>query len=124
MKELSIKQRNNLKVGNSLGTEIHASADELRCFIVIGAYKILENHGAIAVSKILNSNENILYFIRKYEVNKEYIENNWDVHETDLINSIRKKDISSLEELQIELLKYIDDLSVLDVTWKFDNPIA
>lgn len=125
MTNFSLKQKNNLVTGNILAVEIPASSDELRCFITIGAYKLNERGTALKVSKLLNCNDKneIQFWLRKYEVKKEYINNEDDISCDQLINSIYIKNIENVELLESELSKYISDFSELDVEWKCDNPI-
>ncbi len=125
MGKLNTKQVNNLMIGNSLAAEILPTSSDLRCFIVIGAYMINKNGSETAVSKYLNANnkENYLFWLRKYEVRKEYIENDWDVTQDELVNEVFITDIKSLEDLENELDKYLQDYSRLDLEWRCDNPL-
>lgn len=66
---------------------------------------------------------NTLFRLRKYEIKKEYIENEWDVSDDELVNAIFINDIKIFEDLEKELSRYLDDYSGLDVEWKCDNPI-
>ncbi|NLM58358.1 MAG: hypothetical protein GX194_04410 [Clostridium sp.] len=112
-------------VGNSLAAEILPTSGDLRCFVVIGAYMINENGSKTAVSKYLNAKnkENCLFWLRKYEVRKEYIENDWDVTQDELVNEEFITDIKSIEDLENELDKYLQDYSRLDLEWRCDNPL-
>ncbi|HOV28355.1 MAG TPA: hypothetical protein PK566_18620 [Pseudobacteroides sp.] len=123
MNTLSTKQINNLITGNSLALEIPASSDDLRCFVVIGAYKKDQTGKSARASKFLNTEDksNLLFWLRKYEVKKQDIERY--IADSDLVNSVHIKDISSVENLEFELAKYLSDLSQLDVEWKCDNPL-
>lgn len=121
MSRLNVKQINNLLIGNSLAMEIAATSMERRAFVTIGAYDA--NQG-LYISKFLNNNKrNLLFYLRKYEIDKRYIENGWDVSADELVNSLHIVDIKSIEELEMELEKYIDDFSELDVEWRRDNPL-
>ena len=121
MNNLNIKQLNNLQTGQSLAVEIQSSTDDLRAFIVIGAYR---NDGTRA-SKFINTkhSEDNLYWFRKYEVKKEDIENDLYLNENDLINSVFINGIKNIYNIEIELRKYLSDFSSLDVEWKCDNPV-
>lgn len=125
MKKLSTKQHNNLIAGNSLAVEVSSTSDDMRAFVVISAYRYDENRVGINVSRFLNDRDkdNTLFWLRKYEVKKEYIENEWDVSDEELVNSVFINDIKNMEELENELSKYLDDYSGLDVEWKCENPI-
>lgn len=125
MHKLSIKQINNLITGNALAIEIPSSSEDMRAFVVIRAYKDNGHIYGSRVSKFLNSKDkkDTLYVLRKYEIKKEVFENDWDVSEDELINSVTIKNISSIEELEIKLSAYLDDYTGLDTEWKCDNPI-
>ena len=125
MQTLRIKQINNLITGNSLTVEVASTSYNTRAFVVIGAYKKAEHLGGASVSKFLNSidKSETLYYLWKYELKSEYIENDWDVADYDLTSSIYINGIKDIEQLESELSKYWDDFAVLDVEWNCDNPI-
>ena len=125
MQKLSLKQSNNLIIGTALAAEISSTSENLRAFISIGTYCYNENGRAAAVSKFLNGKDkkSIRFILRKYEIPKEYIENDWDVCDEELINSVFINTIKSIDKLESELSKYLDDFSKLDCAWKCDNPI-
>ena len=126
MQKLKTKQINNLLTGNSLSTEIPSTSNDLRAFVVIHAYRFdVVRQCAVRLSKFLNSSDKAeaVFWLRKYEIKKEYIENDWDVADDDLTNSIFINGIKDIEQLECELSKYLDDFAVLDVGWKCDNPI-
>lgn len=116
MLKFDIKQINNLIAGNTLALEIHSSSEERRAFVVVSA---VEGGGKLNTS----DTSNIKYWLRKYEVPVEYHENDWDVSDDELINSIHVEGISGLENLEKELSKYLSDFSKMDVEWKCDNPL-
>lgn len=122
MEKLTTFQRNNIITGNNLAAEIQSSSPELRAFIVNGAY-VLTSSGPVRPSKYLNANHNnIRFWLRKYEVNKLDLEMDRDFTHHDLLDSIYLKDIQSIEELEKELGKYIQDFSIMQASWKVDNP--
>lgn len=123
MNRLSTFQHNNLITGTHLAAEIQSSAAEMRTFVVIGAY--LQNSSrSVKPSKFLNGDqESLKFWIRKYDVNKVSIENDEDITEKDLLNAVYLKDIQSIEQLENELEKYLQDFSLMDVAWKIDNPL-
>jgi len=125
MQKLDTRQINNLITGNALAIELLSASDNLRAFLVIGAYIRTDHLGETQVSKYLNGEDKsrMLFWLRKYEIEKEYIENDWDVSDDELINSIHIKDIKDIDSLEIELSEYLYDYSGLDVEWKCDNPI-
>ena len=125
MQKIDIKQYNNLITGNCLSIEIPSTSDDRRAFISIGSYRYDENGRTTKVSKFLSDKDNVntLFWLRKHEVNKEYIENDWDVCQDELINAVYIKDIN-FEALVKELSKFLDDFSGLDVSWKCDDPMV
>lgn len=124
MQKLDIKQVNNLITGNCLAVEIKSSLDDSRAFVVVGAYRQDGHLGGASVSKFLNSKDksDTLFWFRKFEVKKEYIDNDWDVTDDELINSVHMKNIKEICQLENELSKYLDDYSCLDLEWKTDSP--
>jgi hypothetical protein len=126
MQQLDIQQLNNLRTGNELAAEIPSTSSGHRAFVVIGSYlegdKRLNGH---RVSKVLNrvDEPNLRFWLRRYEVDTKYIENNWDVSEDELHNSTLRTGIPSIEELEDILRTILNDFSLLDVTWKRDNPV-
>lgn len=59
--------------------------------------------------------------MRCYELSNDYYVNNWDVTEDVLTSEIYQDDIKGIEELEIELSKYIQDYTVLKPEWYCDN---
>jgi len=123
MKKLSLKQCNNLISGNVLATEILSTSNDRRAFVDLGAYHIDTDGRTTGVSKSIQIDDNTRFFLRKYEIEKKYIENDWCVSEEELINFVHIKNIKSIEDLENKLSKYLDDFSILDVSWKCDSPI-
>ena len=118
-KKLDIRQLNNLLTGTGLAAEIPASSENLRAFVVIAAYK----SGGGRPSKFLNAadQDDLLFSLRKYEVEKQYIDD-WDVDHY-MHNAIRKTGIASIEELERALAEFLDDFSALDVSWRVGDPL-
>ena len=123
MNKLTIKQINNLVTGNTLAVETISSSPDMRAFVVIAAYRLDEKGMGYRVSKFLNNNDNIFFWLRKYELKNEYIDNDWDVSEEELVNSFFVNNINSIEELESLLSNFLDDYSKLDVEWKCENPV-
>ncbi len=122
MDTLSIFQRNNLIIGNELAVEVQSSSPEIRAFVVIGAY-IQTVKGAVKPSKFLNAEQsNLRFWMRKYEINASDLENDLDITDHDLINSIYLEDIQTIEDVEAELEKYLQDFSLMEVGWKVDYP--
>jgi len=120
-----MRQCNNLSIGTALAVEIPSTFEDSRAFVSISAYCYNEMGTTAKVSKFLNGKDkkNMFFSLRKYEVRKEYIENDWDVCDEELLNSVFITDIKSIEELENELSKYLNDYSKLDGAWKCDNPL-
>ncbi|GMK41199.1 hypothetical protein PCCS19_42550 [Paenibacillus sp. CCS19] len=116
MNKFSTNQFNNLISGNSLACELAASSSDYRSFIVCRA---------VSTTMFLNTSdpEKLNFWIRKYEIPTEYLINGWDVCDDELTNSIHIKDIEGVSQLEHVLLRYISDLSPLDIDWKCDNPL-
>ena len=112
---LDIKQINNLCTGVKLATELKASNSNLRKFLTIRGYSYNNEGKIVDLSKFLNKkiSSNIYFVLRCYEVSVDYYINDWDVTEDELINEIYQDDINGIEELESELIKYIQDFSVL-----------
>ena len=122
MKNLDTFQKNCIVTGTGLAAEIPSTSSELRAFVEIGSYtKTLR--GAAKPSKFLNVDDsNLRFWIRKYEARKKDIENDLDITQDELINSIYVNDIQSIEDLEAEIGKYLGDFSLLQVKWKVDAP--
>ncbi|NQX71661.1 hypothetical protein HQN90_36845 [Paenibacillus alba] len=116
MKELDVKQISSLLVGTGLACEISASSDNNRAFVKV---QVIENQ------KYLNSQDKNVahFFLRKYEVPADYIENDWDVTDEVLIGSVHIIGIKGIKQLVFHLNMYVDDLSSLVGEWKCDNPL-
>ena len=123
MSRLSTFQQNNLFVGTQLAAELPCLYPERRAFVVIGAY-IQTSQGVLKPSKALNADRSdIRFWIRKYEIEKSSLEKDLDITDDNLIDSIYLSNIHSLEELESELEKYIQDFSLMEVAWKVGNPL-
>lgn len=121
-KQLDIRQKNNLLVGNGLAAEIPSSNNDFRAFVSVGSY-LPSKGGGLRPSKMLNAanQDQIRFWLRKYEIHNDYIKNMWDVSENVLRNSYFINEIPNLEELEVKLEKYLEDFSQLTLTC--DNPI-
>lgn len=116
MLKFSTQQINNLINGTGLATEVVSTSDDKRAFIKIKA---------VYTTSFINTTDitKLRFWMRKYEIDKEYIENDWDVTDDELVNSVHIKGIEGLEKLEDTLANYLSDFSVLDVEWKCDNPL-
>lgn len=113
-------QINCLITGVQLSAELPSSSPELRHFVTIWGYKSQGRN-----DKYLNSEkaENMLFSIRDYEVENYLIENDFDVHECELINSFFMSDIAGIRNAEKELSEHISDFSLLVSNWKCSNPL-
>lgn len=114
--KLDIRQMNNLIIGNSIAVEIASTSDSRRAFVVASA---------VGRGGSLNTTDasEMTYWLRKYEVPIEYLENDWDISDDELVNSVHVQGILGLENLEKELSNYLSDFTKLDVEWKCDNPL-
>lgn len=123
--ELSRKQINELITGVQLSTEIPSSSFELRHFVSVRGY-IETERGIELPDKNISENkiETTVFWIRDYEVSKEYIENDWEIPDEQILNYIYIKGIVGIENVQKELKEHISDLSLLEPHWKCDAPLG
>ena len=123
--ELSRKQINELITGVQLSTEIPSSSPELRHFVSVRGY-IETERGIELPDKNISENkiETTVFWIRDYEVSKEYIENDWEIPDEQILNYIYIKGIVGIENVQKELKEQISDLSLLEPHWKCDAPLG
>jgi len=123
--ELSRKQVNELITGVQLSAEIISSSSELRHFVSVRGY-IETDCGIKLLDKIISEDkiETTVFWIRNYEVPKEYIENDWEIPDDKIMNYIYIKGIVGIENVQKELKKHISDLSLLKPHWKCDAPLG
>ncbi|MBR1751292.1 MAG: hypothetical protein IJ740_10520 [Ruminococcus sp.] len=123
--ELSRKQINELITGVQLSAEIPSSSPELRHFVSVRGY--IETECGI---KLLDKNisedkiDTTIFWIRDYEVPKEYIENDWEIPDDEILNYIYIKGIVGIENVQKELKEHISDLSLLKPHWNCDAPLG
>lgn len=124
MTSLEIRQKNNLRTGVKLAAEIESTSFDLRRFIVIVGYTYNDNIYK-SLDQIINSNsDNEIYFeVRCYEIKKEFCKEEYDIVDDMLINDIIISDIKGFHLLEEELKKYIKDFSILQPSWNCDNPI-
>ena len=123
--QMDTKQINNLCIGVKLATELKSENLNLRKFLTVQGYSYDHNGKIIRLKKVLreNTQDNIYFEVRCYELSKDYWTNNWDVTEDDLASEIYADDIKGIERLKMELSKYINDFSVLKPEWESENPL-
>jgi len=124
MKRLNQNQINNLITGTSLAAELVSSHPDFRSFISTSGYLKGKTKNKL-ISRSLNSaeKEDIYFCIRKYEINRIYLDNDWDVTDDEIVNSVHLVDIKGIENLERQLNRMIDDLSILEGDWNCDNPL-
>jgi hypothetical protein len=123
MGNLNIFQRNNLLTGTHLAAEVPSTSPDLRAFVVVGAY-VQDQTKSSKPARILNvDQDNLRFWLRKYEVNRQDLAIDKDITEKDLLRPVYLRDIQTIEDLEDTLEKYIQDFSVLQVSWKVDNPL-
>jgi hypothetical protein len=123
VQKFDIFQQNNLKVGTHLAAEISPTSPEVYACVVIGSY-IQTPFGRKRPSKTLNKEQSDLRFwFHKYEVNKYHLEVSDDISEKQLINAVKVDNILTIEQLEYELRRYLQDFSLLQAAWKFDPPL-
>ncbi|MNI83505.1 hypothetical protein D3C73_1403190 [compost metagenome] len=107
---------NSLLTGIGLACELDASSDMNRAFVKIQSTD---------KQKYLNKAEpdTARFYLRKYEVPIEYLENGWDVSDDELEKSVHIKDIIGIKSLEKQLIKYLDHFSRLIAEWRCDNPL-
>lgn len=116
MHVFDIRQINNLLTGIGLACELEATSEMNRAFVKVQV---------INKQKFLNKVEpnSARFYLRKYEVPSEYLDNDWDVTDDELFDSVHEVDIIGIKNLEIQLGKYLDDFRRLVSEWKCDNPL-
>lgn len=117
-----VEKIQHLLTGVTLAAEINSSNPNLRGFISIFAYQYKEFGEFVEFDEFLKrvNEEEIFFLLRKYELLNECVENGWWVIEEDLVNSIYIEDIKGIKEVEIEILKYIEDITILKPEWHCD----
>lgn len=109
-------QINNLLMGIGLACELEATSEMNRAFVKVQV---------INKQKFINKIDpnSAIFYLRKYEVASKYLDNDWDVTDDELFDSVYEVDIIGIENLEIQLGKYLDDFRRLVSEWKCDNPL-
>ncbi|HEU5377397.1 MAG TPA: hypothetical protein VFV38_18400 [Ktedonobacteraceae bacterium] len=123
MRKLNTFQRNNLFTGTHLAVEVPALSSDLRAFVVVGAYVQNQTKLSKPARSLHVSQENLRFWLRRYEVKRHDLEIDKDITETDLLHNIHVRDIQTIEELEYILGKYVQDFSKMEVSWKVANPL-
>ncbi|MDQ0878839.1 hypothetical protein QFZ77_007563 [Paenibacillus sp. V4I3] len=116
MQVFDTRQINNLLTGIGLACELEATSEMNRAFVKVQV---------INKQKFLNKIEpnSARFYLRKYEVASKYLDNDWDVTDDELFDSVHEVDIIGIKNLEIQLGKYLDDFRRLVSEWKCDNPL-
>lgn len=117
MQKFTLIQRNNLVTGMTLVAELASVYEDHRAFVTLWASK--------GASRFLNTvqPEKIVFCLRRYDVKCAYIDNDWDVTDDELTDSVHLVDIKGLSTLESVLSVYLDDFAKLDGSWRRDNPL-
>ena len=121
---LSQLQINELIKGIQLTAELPSGAPSNRRFVTVAGYAE-ENGMAKKLDKRIypKKSDEVIFWLRDFEISDEYIKNHWDTAESDLINSYFINGIRGIAALEVELVKHIDDFSLLIPDWETENPV-
>ncbi|WHY17301.1 hypothetical protein QNH28_17520 [Paenibacillus sp. G2S3] len=116
MQVFDTRQINNLMTGVGLACELEANTEMNRAFVKVQV---------INEQKYLNKlePESARFYLRKYEVLTTYLENEWDVTDDELVESIHEINIIGIKNLEKYLAKYLDDFGRLVCEWSCENPL-
>ncbi|WP_426451949.1 hypothetical protein ACP26L_07685 [Paenibacillus sp. S-38] len=116
MQVFDTRQINNLLSGVGLACELEATSGMNRAFVKVKA---------IDKQKYLNKIEPDLarFYLRKYEVPTSYLENEWDVTDDELIESVHEINIIGIKNLEKYLAQYLDNFGRLVSEWNCENPL-
>ncbi len=128
MKKLDEIQVKYLITGTELATEIKTNNLELRSFIAIFAYQYKETkpfNRFIKYDKFIKNvdMDNVFFVLRKYGIFRKHMEKDYDYDPCNIIDEIFLEEIKGIQNIEKELLKYLEDLSVLYPSWKCDIPV-
>ena len=120
---LDIQQRNNLRTGVRLATELTPTRINHRMFITVKGYGHNKAGRRISLKNVLNgiSLDEIYFEVRCYEISNDFYTNRWDVTEDDVFWVASIDDIKGITKLEEEVLKYVQDFSSLIPEWHCDN---
>lgn len=120
--KLTIEQRNNLLVGNALATEL-APSDDVRAGVEVRAYSTQSTRFHwVPVSKFLNADRSDQrYQLQWCEIEKRYIDH-WLDADLYMREETEIRELMSIEAVEEELARYLDDFSRLQVSWKAESP--
>lgn len=120
---LETQQINSLCIGTKLATELKCSDEKFRKFLTIQGYRYNAQGKISKLDKTMNTNirNDIFFELHCYEISDIYYINHWDVTEDDLVNEIYKDDIKGITALEKELIKYLNDFSLLKPEWYCDS---
>jgi hypothetical protein len=121
--KLTIEQRNNLLVGNHLAAELPSPLDDTRMWIEISAYSSQSTPQRwVPVSKFLNADRSDQrYKITWCEIETAYI-HDWMNSDPYIRQQSEVRDLMTIEALEAEIAKYLDDFSHLQLSRKTESP--
>ena|SRR5579859_4759870 len=132
---LDVRQRNNLHIGNALAAEIPPTAASRRAFVVVTPYRVdLRPKKTLAdhfrrkpFPKVLNTerefDDDVRFACTVVEVEEAALQAYLEVaysYDADLELDTRstRTDLASVEELETELSRHLEDLARLQVRWR------
>lgn len=120
---LDIQQRNNLRTGVRLAAELTSTKVNHRKFITVKGYSYNKAGRRSGLKNVLNgiSLDEAFFEVRCYEISNDYYVNRWDVTEDDVLWVACVDDIKGIAKVETELMKYMEDFSILVPEWHCDN---
>jgi hypothetical protein len=123
IRNLTIHQCNNQLFGNPIAAKLPASFGDVRAWVEARAYSIQSTSSHwVPVSKFLTADRSDQrYQLRWCEIEKGYRDYSlvWDHH---VRQETQIQDLISIEALEDELTKFLDDFSRLEVAWHTESP--
>lgn len=123
--ELNIKQINELLNGVVLACELNSKTPEIRKFLTVKSFHALSKGKYIPWNNTIKfcNTDDVVFIIHYYSVFSNFIENDYDIGEEDLVEDIIIDNIYSWNELYHKLSEIIDNFDILTPQWNCDNPL-
>ncbi|MBQ8967556.1 hypothetical protein [Ruminococcus sp.] len=117
------KQINDLITGTALCAELPAACEGDRRFVLIIPYVINEQGTKDIPDKILDEAkyESTLFCLRDYEYPADYIANDFEVSDKDVIRLRDEGEIKGISALQDMLAEFVSDFSIFVPSWETDD---
>lgn len=121
------KIKNRLLAGNEVVMELEAASDSTKAWLAIYPLKVdsIRNIPSLATeyeARQLATSEIWAYRLLEFEVGIEYIENDWDVSEDEMLNQ-HGKVVFGFEALEHEFSTRGLDSNLLLEPWKTNYPL-